>query len=38
VPGYVLQLLLMKNHKIAKKSATAEGREKISAHLESSEF
>ncbi len=37
-PRYILQLYLVKNHKIANNSATTEAREKISAHLESLEF
>jgi hypothetical protein len=36
-PRYVLQHLV-KSHKIAKNSATTEGREKISTDLESAEF
>jgi hypothetical protein len=37
VPRYVLQLYLVKNHKIANNSATTEVREKISTNLESLE-
>jgi hypothetical protein len=35
---YVLNLLLVKNHKIAKNSTTTKGREKIRIDLESLEF
>jgi len=38
VPRYVLQLFLVKIDKIAKNSATAKAREKISTDLESLEF
>jgi hypothetical protein len=37
-PRYVLQLLLVKNHKVANNSATTKAREKISTYLESVEF
>jgi hypothetical protein len=37
-PGYVLQLLLMKSHKIANNSATTEAREKIFSDLQSLEI
>ncbi len=37
-PRYVLQLYLVKNHKIAKNSTTTEAKEKISTDLESLEF
>ncbi len=35
---YVMQLLFMKNYKIANNSAATEAREKISTYLESLEF
>ncbi len=37
-PSYVLQLYLVKNHKIADNSAITEAREKFSTYLESLEF
>ncbi len=38
VPDVFLNFYVVKNHKIAKNSATAKAREKISADLESLEF
>jgi hypothetical protein len=38
VPRFVLQLLFIKNHKIANNSTTSKAREKISTDLESLEF
>jgi hypothetical protein len=37
-PDMLYNFYLMKNHKIANKSATTEAREKISTYLESLEF